>query len=55
MKAPSGRLSGDDSAQVRRHEGIRGQLPQIFFVPPRFDCAQKNLFQTYDKIKIFPL
>jgi len=29
--------------------GIRGQLPQILFVPPKFCCAQKNLFQIYDK------
>ena len=28
---------------------IRGQLPQSLFVPPKFFCAQKNLFQIYDK------
>jgi len=49
MKVPNGRLSGDGSAQARRHGGIRGQLPPNFFVPPKFCCAQKNLFQTYDK------
>ena len=26
-----------------------GSYPQIFFVPSKFSCAQKNLFQTYDK------
>ena len=26
-----------------------GSYPQIFFVPPKFCCVQKNLFQTYDK------
>jgi len=35
-------------ADMVRHTG---QLPQIFFVPPKFCCAQKELFQTYDKNK----
>jgi len=26
-----------------------GSYPQIFFVPSKFCCAQKNLFQNYDK------
>ena len=26
-----------------------GSYPQIFVVPPKFCCVQKNLFQTYDK------
>jgi len=26
-----------------------GSYPQIFFVPLKFCCAQKSLFQTYDK------
>ena len=50
MKVPNGRLSGDGAAQARRHGG---RYPQIFFVLPKFCCAQKNLCQTYDKIKIF--
>ena len=29
--------------------GIRGQLPPNLFVPPKFRCTQKNLFQTHDK------
>jgi len=50
MKVPNGRHSSDGSAQTRRHGGIRWQLPpNLFFVPPKFCCAQKNLFQTYDK------
>ena len=50
MKASNGRLSGDGSAQVRRHGvAFGGSYPQIFFVPSKFSCAQKNLFQTYDK------
>jgi len=28
---------------------IRGQSPPNIFVRPKFYCAQKNLFQTYDK------
>ena len=50
MKAPNGRLSGDGSAQARRHGGaFGGSYPKSFFVPLKFCCAQKNLFQTYDK------
>jgi len=50
MKAPNGRLSGNGSAQARRHGGaFGGSYPQIFFVPSKFCCAQKNLFQTYEK------
>jgi len=49
MKAPDGRLSGDGSAQARRHGGVfGGSWPQIFFASPKFYCAQKNLSQTYD-------
>ena len=52
MKVPNERLSGDGSAQTRRHGGtFGGSFPQIFFVPPKFCCAQKNLFSTYDKNK----
>ena len=37
---------------LHKHEGpqwkitgdIRGQLPQSFFVPPKFCCAQNDLF-----------
>jgi len=50
MKAPNGRLSGDGSVQARRHGGaFGGSYTQIFFVAPKFFCAQKNLFQIYDK------
>jgi len=30
------------------------QLPKSFLCLPKFCCAQKNLFYTYDKNKIFP-
>ena len=47
---PNGRLSGDGFAQARQHgAAFGGSYPQIFFVPPKFCCAQKNLFQIYDK------
>ena len=50
MKAPNGTLSGDGSAQARRHGGeFGGSYHQIFFVPPKFCFVRKNLFQTYDK------
>ena len=50
MKAPNGSLFIDGSTQARRHGGaFGGNYPQIFFVPPKFCCVQKNLFQTYDK------
>jgi len=47
---------------LHKHEGpqwkltgdIRGQLPQSFFVSPKFCCAQNDLFKTNDKNKIFP-
>jgi len=42
MKVPN----GDGSAQTRRHGG---SYPKIFFVPPKFCCVEKQLFQTYDK------
>jgi len=46
----NGRLSGNGSSQARRHGGpFVVSYPQIFFVPPKFCCAQKNLFQTCDK------
>ena len=49
-EGPHGRLSGDGSAQARRHGGaFWGSYPWIFFVPPKFCCAHKNLFQTCDK------
>jgi len=49
-EGPNGRRSGDGCAQARRHGGAFGRsYPQIFFVHPKFRCAQKNLFQTYDK------
>ena len=44
-EAPKGRLSGDGSAQARRHGGaFGGSYSQIFFVPPKCCCPQKNLF-----------
>jgi len=50
MKAPNERLSGDGSTHASKHGGAFGvSYPQIFFVPPKFRFAQKNLFQTYDK------
>jgi len=39
----------DFLARARRHGGIRGSYPKIFFVPPKFCCVEKNLFQAYDK------
>jgi len=43
MKAPNGRLSGDGSAQARRHGGAFGaSYAQIFFVPPKLLlCSEK--------------
>ena len=57
MNAPNGRLSGDGSAQAPRHGGtFGGSYLQIFLCLPKYCCAQKNLFQTYDKNKnISPL
>jgi len=56
MKAPNGRLSGNGSSQARRRGGaFGGSYPQIFFVPSKLCCAQKNLFQTYDKYQNNPL
>ena len=50
MKTPNGELSGNGSAQARRHDGaFGGSYTQILFVPPKFVCALKNLFQTYGK------
>jgi len=44
-EGPNGKLSVDGSAQARRHRGTFGvSYLQIFFVPPKFCCAQKNLF-----------
>jgi len=31
--------------------GHSGQCPQSFFVLPKFCCAEKNLFQTYNENK----
>jgi len=43
MKASSGRLPGDGSAQARRQGvGLWVHLPQISFVPSLIFCAQKN-------------
>ena len=51
MRVPNGRLSGDGSSQAHRHGGHSGQLPPNLFVPHKFCCVQKNMFQTYDKNK----
>ena len=57
MKAPNGRLSGDGSAQARRQGAHSGAVtPKYFLCLPKFCCAQKNLFQTYDKnLNLSPL
>jgi len=43
MNAPNRRLSGDGSAQARRHGGaFGGSYLQIFFVPPKILlCSEK--------------
>jgi len=43
MKAPNGRLSGDGSAQARRHMGVfGGSYPQILFVASQIlFCSEK--------------
>jgi len=48
---PNGRLSGDGSAQARRHGGFGESYPPNLFIHPKFCCAHKNVFQTYNKIK----
>ena len=51
-EGPDGRLSGDSSAQARRHGGHLGAVtPKSFLWSCKFCCAQKNLFQTHDKKK----
>ena len=43
-EAPSGRLSGDGSAQARIHGGaFGGSYPQIFFVPPKILLDRKSV------------
>jgi len=38
--------------QARSHgEGIQGQCLPQFLSPLKFHCAQKNLFETYNKNK----
>jgi len=45
MKAPNGRLSGNSSAQARRHGGHSGAVtPKYFLCHPKFCCVKKNLF-----------
>jgi len=51
MKVPNGRLSGDGSAQTRRHGDHSVAVTPKSFCAPKFCSAQKNLFQTYDKNK----
>jgi len=56
MKASNGRLSGDGSAQARRHGGaFGGNYPQIFIVPPNFVVLRKICFKHMIKTKSFPL
>jgi len=49
MKAPSGRLSGNGSAQARRHEGIfGGSYIQFFFVAPQILlCSEKFVLNIW--------
>jgi len=55
MKAPNGRLSGDGSAQTRRHGGIWEQLPPNLFCPlPNFVMLRKMCFKYMIKTKVFP-
>jgi len=51
-EGPNGRLSGDGSAQARRHKSIRGKLPQFFFEPPNFVVLRNICFEHMIKIKI---
>jgi len=52
MKVPNGRLSGDVPPRPADTVGHFGAvLPKSFLYLPKFCCAQKNLFQTYDKNK----
>ena len=45
----------DDLSQARSHGGHSGAVPPEFLLcPPKFCCAQKNLFWTYSKLKILP-
>jgi len=54
MKDPNGRLSGNGSAQARRHVGT--VTPNSFLCLSKFYCAQEHLFWTYDKNKnLYPL
>ena len=52
MKAYNGRLSGDCSAQARKH-GVHSWTvtTKSFLFHPRFCCLQKTLFWTCDKNK----
>jgi len=47
MKSPSGRLSGDGSAQARRHVGaFGGRFPQnVFCSPSNFVVPRKICFK----------
>ena len=53
-KVPNGRLSGDGSAQARRHEGhSRVVTPKSFLCPPNFVVLRNIFFKHMIKLKIF--
>jgi len=55
MKASNGRLSGDGSAQTRRHGGgAFGAITPKFFVTPNFNVLRNICFEHMMKIKRFP-
>jgi len=54
MKVPNGKLSGDDSAQARRHGGQSGAIAiKSFLCPATFVVLRKISFKNMIKIKIF--
>jgi len=54
MKAPNGRLSGDGSAQARRHGGYSGAVAlQSFLCPPNFVVLRKICFKHMITINVF--
>ena len=54
MNGPNGRLSGDGSAQARRHgRHSRTVAPKSFLFPPNFFVFRKICFKHMIKIKIF--
>jgi len=54
MKVPNGRLSGDGSAQTRRHGGNSGAvIPKSVVWPQNFVVLRKICFKHMIKSKIF--